>query len=1175
MSLPLRSLQNAGEYSVGWIAPLPIERAAVEALLDEQHDKPLDFNQPPTDKLSYSWGSSGEHNIVIASLKAGQYGLVPAAVLASAMLSSFPEIKFGLLVGIGGGIPRIENDGEVDIRLGDVVVSEPSGSTGGVVQFDLIKAGVELQRKDFLNSPPEVLLYALSNLKSQHEQRPPEIPKILEQMESRNPYMFQRRPGFTGFGYQGQENDRLFKANYTHQQGRDCRNCLDSEKIPRESRTSTEPNIHYGIIASGNTLVKDSYFREQILEHIPDDCICYEMEAAGLMNNFPCLVVRGICDYADSHKNDRWQRYAAAAAAAYAKELLSYVPVHHLQQTPKAIDRMQRTLDQLSEDVNDIRSGVRRVEQHNRSIQDKKIFDWLSATDFALRKNDFIYRLEAGTGRWFLDSPEFQYWKGHSRNTLFCPGMPGAGKTMITTIVTDHLQKEFKHDSTVGIAYIYCYFKGQDQKPEDLLSNLLKQLLQEQAKIPQLVASLYEFHHIRRTRPTFDDLVEAFKIILKERSRTFILVDALDEYQASHSGWKKFLSAILEVQTYTATNLLVTSRPISEIEKAFTGSVSLEIRAKEEDVRRYVNTHLSELPSFVSSRPRLQEQIEKAIVTAVDGMFLLAQLYLNSLSGQMSPKDMKIALERLPSGAEAYDYAYKETMQRIKGQVPGRISLALQILSWVTHARRPLTPRELRHALATEHNSQRLDREKLSSTHDLVSICAGLITADRQSNVIRLVHYTTQIFFLKNQDLYFPDSHSDMGLTCMTYLSFDVFDTGYCRTRERYNTRLEQNPFYKYAATSWSYHVRHGSLETSPLTLQLFSNKSKVSAVAQCMIPHYFVRQRYNSQGEEWNGVTSENIAAHLGFCGLMAYLQRLPGFDINRSDTMGRTALWYASAGGHAAMVDLLVEAGALPNNLLDPCPLTVACGRGHTKVVQALLKRGSFVNAKETWGTTAVVRSSPHIYDHQKFRMLLLENAKRNTRSGWQQKAHPEPSRLNRDNIVEWRYEEGDNDSEMRIWGPTALFEASAAGHIAIVQTLLNHGAAVNQRTWWGATALSQASGAGHIQIVRMLLDHGANAKERYRWNAHPLYEAVGAGYDQIVQMLLENGANVKLSDTVNRSYYLLDRAYRGGNMRMVKMLLDKGASFTDEQGDVKESQETLLGLYNSSFTNSLLTN
>ena len=344
----LKRLQNASKYEVGWIAALSIELAAARAVLDELHGEPLDFNQPSTDKLLYTWGSVGEHNVVIASLKAGQYGSVSAAVVATSMLSSFPEIKFGLLVGIGGGIPRMEEDGDTDIRLGDVVVSEPSGSTGGVIQYDFAKAvpGSKLKPNGSLNSPPETLLYALGGLKSQHEDGPSEIPNILEQMKSRHPYMFKARPGSTGFGYQGEPHDRLFKAGYTHQRGHDCCNCSDSERVPREARMSTEPVIHYGIIASGNTLVKDGAARAQLLDHIPDSCICFEMEAAGLMNNFPCLVVRGICDYADSHKNDRWQRYAAATAAAYAKEFLSYVPTRNLQQEPRALERMQETLDQ-------------------------------------------------------------------------------------------------------------------------------------------------------------------------------------------------------------------------------------------------------------------------------------------------------------------------------------------------------------------------------------------------------------------------------------------------------------------------------------------------------------------------------------------------------------------------------------------------------------------------------------------------------------------------------------------------------------------------------------------------------------------------------------------------------------------------------------------------------------
>lgn len=129
-----------------------------------------------------------------------------------------------------------------------------------------------------------------------------------------------------GYVHQGVENDRLFSATEPY------------EEIQREPRESTEPEIHYGTIASGNTLFKDGIHRDKILEDIGQECICFEMEAAGLMNTFPCIVIRGICDYADAHKCDRWQRYASGTAAAYTKELLAYIPTQDLQRTQKALD---------------------------------------------------------------------------------------------------------------------------------------------------------------------------------------------------------------------------------------------------------------------------------------------------------------------------------------------------------------------------------------------------------------------------------------------------------------------------------------------------------------------------------------------------------------------------------------------------------------------------------------------------------------------------------------------------------------------------------------------------------------------------------------------------------------------------------------------------------------------
>jgi len=326
-------------YTVGWISALPIERAAATAMLDEIHGKPDDFSQPQTDTNAYTWGRIGEHNVVIASLAAGVYGITSAATTALPMLASFPQIRIGLLVGIGAGIAR-PDEGR-DIRLGDVAVSQP-GKSGGVIQYDLGKAkiGGKWERRDFLNRPPDLLLKALGNLQAQHEREDSKVPELLMAALTRNPKMAKSKPGYQ---YQGEENDQLFKSTYDHVPGADCCYCDPNEKVQREKRASTEPEIHYGTIASGNTLVKNAATRDKIVEEMEEECICLEMEAAGLMNNFPCLVIRGICDYADSHKNDRWQRYAAATAAAYAKEFLGYIPSGDLQTSQKATEIVEQS----------------------------------------------------------------------------------------------------------------------------------------------------------------------------------------------------------------------------------------------------------------------------------------------------------------------------------------------------------------------------------------------------------------------------------------------------------------------------------------------------------------------------------------------------------------------------------------------------------------------------------------------------------------------------------------------------------------------------------------------------------------------------------------------------------------------------------------------------------------
>jgi len=346
-----KSLEGGELYTVGWIAALAKELTAALAMLDERHGTPNGFKKPFTDSNSYHWGRIGQHNIVLVSLAAGMYGTTSAATTAIHMLSSFPSIKVGLMVGIGAGIARPKQ--KRDIRLGDIAVSLPHGQSGGVLQYDLGKIGVSeeqghtthiFKRVGFLNSPPEALLKALTSLRAHVRLQGSKVSSFLEETLERYPQMAENEPDEPGYIYQGHENDKFFEASYIHKGTAGCDDCDPTRMVTRDPRNNPSvPRVHYGVIASGNKLVKDAVERDLILRESGEDCICLEMEAAGLMNSFPCLVVRGICDYADSHKNDEWQEYAAATAAAYAKEFLEFVDTQDLAQTTRAIDILQNS----------------------------------------------------------------------------------------------------------------------------------------------------------------------------------------------------------------------------------------------------------------------------------------------------------------------------------------------------------------------------------------------------------------------------------------------------------------------------------------------------------------------------------------------------------------------------------------------------------------------------------------------------------------------------------------------------------------------------------------------------------------------------------------------------------------------------------------------------------------
>jgi hypothetical protein len=270
-----------------------------------------------------------------------------------------------------------------------------------------------------------------------------------------------------------------------------------------------------------------------------------------------------------------------------------------------------------------IQEGVVELSRHQHDQERVTILNWLTPVDYAPQQNDCISRRQPGTGQWLLDSAEFKAWVETDKQTLLCLGIPGAGKTILTSVVVEILYTRFQDDLSVGIAYIYCNFQRQDeQKAEDLLASLLRQLTQGLPSLPDTVKFLYDRHYAKRTRPSFDEISRSLQSVAALYSRVFIIVDALDECRASDGCRAGFLTEVFNLRAKCRANLFATSRFIPEIMEKFDGSISLEIRASVEDVRRYVHSRISHLPSFVGRNPKLQEDIETEIVNAADGMYV-------------------------------------------------------------------------------------------------------------------------------------------------------------------------------------------------------------------------------------------------------------------------------------------------------------------------------------------------------------------------------------------------------------------------------------------------------------------------------------------------------------------------------------------------------------------------
>lgn len=275
----------------------------------------------------------------------------------------------------------------------------------------------------------------------------------------------------------------------------------------------------------------------------------------------------------------------------------------------------------VQQDMESMSGNINKVIDYQQTQQQQSILDWISDGNYSLQQHEYFKIRHENTGNWFLQSDEYIQWMGNTCQTLFCPGIPGAGKTVIAAVVVNDLFSQFATNSDVGIAYVYCnYRRRQQQSPSVLLGNILRQLAQKQVPLHDDVKFLYESHASSPgSRPSLDEMLVTAIQVARRYSRTFLVIDALDECGVSDADSRSFVEAVFRIQAETGMNICATSRFISRISDLFHGSLYLEIRATPQDIDNYLDAQMPNLHLEVPDEP-LESMIKETILRSFNGM---------------------------------------------------------------------------------------------------------------------------------------------------------------------------------------------------------------------------------------------------------------------------------------------------------------------------------------------------------------------------------------------------------------------------------------------------------------------------------------------------------------------------------------------------------------------------
>ncbi|KAF4277594.1 hypothetical protein KXW75_005350 [Aspergillus fumigatus] len=1029
----------------------------------------------------------GGKNVVIASLPYGVYGTTSATSVVTQMRLTFPFLRLGLVVGIGGGVPNRSTD----IRLGDVVVSVPNETSGGVIQYDYGKTCLEgsLQRTGALNKPPQILLTALTRMagdtmlpRSQTGRFPSDYLQIIRTKQK-------------DFGRPA--NDWLFHSTYDHQSSRkDCSSCDKNQLVQRAPRANDEPCVHYGLIASGNQLMKDARTRDAIAREL--NVLCFEMEAAGIMDQLPCLVVRGICDYCDSHKSDEWQQYAALTAAVYSKALLSIVP-------PVKGNVAQ---DQVLE-----------ITEEGKACM-QKLFK-LITTD-SMKGMNALKQVERdrtpGTCSWILQKEELKCWvqrdrdiDGQGLNMLWLYGNPGTGKsTMAITLAEELPRTDYFSNGDRVLASFFCDSGSEFRRMEIcILRGLLYQIISQYPPFLKPLLSKYRIQG-KHLFTSFDALWALLLDIgrVPGGPEIYCIIDALDECnsdsqetllrQIDHS----FNNPRPTCSAPSSIHLLILSRPYPELEQYLSAFKSMDLGSCREitnDLRAMIKDRVEGLARRRKYPKSVFEKVSQILEEKAAGTFLWVGIACAKLARVQSRRAVE-TLQALPQ--ELHSLYRKLLLAAVSDCDEDDHRVVMEILGFVAFAQRPLTIIEMAEACRLYLDTDMESR--LQFTRELIELCRLLIVID--NGHVRLLHSSVRDFLLLEiQEINAMRTNYTLSCRCIETI---------LHKSQPAMDKSELDPekgFLCYSVLYWPEHVRLSQTEFA--IREEFKDFFQIQLETWGRWLDYYSYLKGSSYRELCPGLAPIHVAAHWGILPLISFL--LPA-SLEDKDSRGQTPLLIAAQAVQIEAMRFLVERGSYVNsvNNYHENALHITCQNSqynNCAMTKFLLDRGTspYVCDKENM--------TPFLYaiGHQKedLARVFLQNGFyvdfRIRRRCW-------TGRMVNNSISYEVDHSPEQHSNLGVQsGLTALHFSALNTSAKMATLLLQYGADPNARSDTGDTPL-------HLAIRPKLLEHkyhdpwisGEYAAESlrdlitdYESEAYDVYESIDRYRVHIIEVLLSS--------------------------------------------------------------------